>query len=517
MSSAAPASAARSARVWTRPAAGASLAALVAVVSVWAFLLARHYRPAILGDDAAISLRYAERIARGRGFTYNDDERILGASNPLYTLLLAAPTALGADLEATARGAATAGLVVSAALAAILAARLSGVLGGLIAGGLLPAEPFFRAQVLSGMECGLAVCLGLLAVLLYLEKRPGLAGIAVGLAVWNKLDALAIAAALVALAVWRERRVPRALVAGALLGSVPWFLFAFVYFGSAVPQSLLAKLSTAKAVAFDPWWVGRFLVDGRFWPLLLVATSMVLLALRRRDREAVAEVTLAAWWLLHAVAYSSIDLGAPYPWYLTVLVPPLVISAAVAAGRLARPSVLRPTQRTMLAAGVAAALLAPPGWRDSLRGLRAPPPLADWEAFEADRRLAGVFLDQFSAPEEIVASGYGWVAFESRRTFSDGTRLTSIVDRAPVSYVVDHGAPWQRGNVPPEVPEGMIALARFDLAHRAHDGWSWFEVFGRPDSAIALAGKSAGDVDLSRLRDRRLLAAWERYGPPSGR
>jgi hypothetical protein len=501
----------------TRPGRRASLLVVLVVVSAWAFGLARHYLPAILGDDAAITLRYAERIATGRGFTYNDDERVLGASNPLYALLLAVPASLGADVEATARGAATAGLMLSAVLAALLAARLSGVLGGLLAGLLLPAEPYFRSQVLSGMECGLAVCLGLLAILLYLEERPGLAGVAVGLAVWNKLDALALAAALIAVATWRERRVPRSLVLGALLAVMPWLLFALFYFGSPLPQSLLAKLSTAKEVPFDPQWVWDFLRRGRYWTLLLAAIAVALVSIRHRDRGTVARLTLLLWWALHATAYSLVDLGAPYPWYLTVLVPPLVILAATALGRLALPSPHPAWLRATLALGAAAALLAPPGFRDTLRTLREPRPIADWEAFEADRRLAGIFLDQFSLPEEIVASGYGWVAFESRRPFSDGTRLTSTADRTPISYVVSHGAPWQRGNVAPDVPAGMIPLARFDLAHRLYDGWTWFEVFGQPDSAIARAGKDARDVDLSRLRDPRLLAAWQRHGPPSGR
>jgi hypothetical protein len=40
-----------------------------------AFALARSLIPSIQSDDAAIAFRYAERLANGRGFTYNDHER----------------------------------------------------------------------------------------------------------------------------------------------------------------------------------------------------------------------------------------------------------------------------------------------------------------------------------------------------------------------------------------------------------------------------------------------------------
>lgn len=46
-------------------------------------------KPHILVDDAAISFRYAKRFGQGLGLSYNDHERVMGFSNPLYTLILA--------------------------------------------------------------------------------------------------------------------------------------------------------------------------------------------------------------------------------------------------------------------------------------------------------------------------------------------------------------------------------------------------------------------------------------------
>src|ERR1051325_10123216 len=41
------------------------------------------------GEDALITLRYAENLALGQGFVYNPGEHVLGTTTPLYTLLLA--------------------------------------------------------------------------------------------------------------------------------------------------------------------------------------------------------------------------------------------------------------------------------------------------------------------------------------------------------------------------------------------------------------------------------------------
>lgn len=58
---------------------------------------------AVLYDDAAITLRYAWRIAHGDGFTYNPGDRTDGASAPLYTLVLAFINLCGGGLVGAAK------------------------------------------------------------------------------------------------------------------------------------------------------------------------------------------------------------------------------------------------------------------------------------------------------------------------------------------------------------------------------------------------------------------------------
>ena len=68
--------------------------ALALAVRVW---FGPHLR-----DDAYITFRYALRLAGGHGFTFNDGERVLGTTTPLYTVILAGLARFGQDPGASA-------------------------------------------------------------------------------------------------------------------------------------------------------------------------------------------------------------------------------------------------------------------------------------------------------------------------------------------------------------------------------------------------------------------------------
>src|SRR5262245_13549798 len=49
-------------------------------------------------DDPYITYRYAANLARGAGFVYNEGERVLSTTTPLYTLLLSVVGVAGLDI-----------------------------------------------------------------------------------------------------------------------------------------------------------------------------------------------------------------------------------------------------------------------------------------------------------------------------------------------------------------------------------------------------------------------------------
>ncbi|MCC6872946.1 MAG: hypothetical protein IT378_01455 [Sandaracinaceae bacterium] len=452
-------------------------------------------RPLILVDDAAITLRYAERLAGGRGPTYNDHERVQGFSNPLLVGLLAAARWAGADLEAAAYVLCALAVAVCVVLVLAVASRLGGTLAGLLACAGLLLHSFFVPHSLQGMESALGAALGLAAIHAIQRRRLAWAGLALGLALVNKLDAALLAVpVLIAISISR-RRFPWALAGGAAVALGPWLIFAWAYFGGIVPRSLLVKLGVHGRSAPPYDWIVDLL--GPELCLLLPAAA-VLVAARGRETRAIA-ASLAGWLVLHALACSLLDLGGRYPWYTLALYPPLWALAACGAGLR-----LRSKKARFLGAAITIALLAvaahesaPATWHE----LRFGRPIAAFEAFEEDRRLAGIFVDQYAAPGERVESAYGWVAYESRRPFDDVSLLNSRTLLGDPDYIVTFGY------LPGSGRTGYVPLATFDLASHTDPGLGSFFVLGRPSSAIARRG-----LGLHRLRAGQFPPPIERRG-----
>lgn len=256
-------------------------------------------------DDAAIGLRYAERLANGQGFTYNDHERVCGASNPLWTLLISLGPRVGLDVERTARVLASAFYVLAAVLASALTVRAAGVWMGLLVAFAVPVDTFWRTQALAGLELPLALSLGLAAILASNARRDVVAGGFLGLALVTKLDAAALVVAVTAASIIAHRRLPIRTLVSAALVSLPWFLFVWAYFGRTWPQSLTAKLTHGSEKAMHHLWVVEFMAfDGRYLLWVLGVMGLVVSAMATPSRRMIV-VTIFGWFLIHSAGYSS--------------------------------------------------------------------------------------------------------------------------------------------------------------------------------------------------------------------
>lgn len=404
------------------------LVLLCLAVSAAGVAIAIRDQRVVLIDDAAITFRYAERIASGDGFTFNDGDRTNGASAPLYTLLLAVARLLGRDVEATARVFGVACHAAAAGLVTAIAGRARGLLAGAVAGVVLLATVGFRTEALTGMESGFAAVLGLVVVLLLVEGRTTWAGIVLGLAVVNKLDAAFLAVG-VGLAWWLVHRRPPWRLAGiAAATAAPWFLFSQLYFGSVLPHSASQKLGgevVNERIPHDPTWMLGHLFANRMTVLLVVAVvASVALVTRVVRTDATTILVLAGcggWAVLHGAAFSLLDLGDPYPWYATVLYPPVVVAGVTACAALARDAgraaqrvrSLHPERVRLLSAGLVLLLLLPalPGIRVTAKTTLRGRETTDFELFEQARRDAGRYVGRRAAAGEVVRTCYGWIAY----------------------------------------------------------------------------------------------------------
>ena len=217
----------------------ASIALGASLLRLW-FAWTTHYT----AEDYLITLRYAQNIAQGQGFVFNPGERVLGTTTPLYTLLLAAASWLRLDALDLGRIVNLAADSLTCFLLARLLARrpIGQPIAGLFAALIYAFSPLAIKTTIGGMEAGLVTCCCVGGMLAFVDGSAGRLAIFGAALFLLRIDTLPLTVLLFAGLMYQSRRVPvRALLLGGLL-VLPWLIFAFVYFGSPIPNTIAAKI-----------------------------------------------------------------------------------------------------------------------------------------------------------------------------------------------------------------------------------------------------------------------------------
>lgn len=405
-------------------------------------------------DDAALTFRYAERLAAGHGLSFNDHERVNGASNGLYTLALGGLRWIGLPVEGTALAMGALAFVAVIVLSWRVASSLGGARGGAVAVVILLVASPFRSNALSGMEASVSALLGLSAVAALRWGWEWWAGVLLGLAVWHRLDAGFLAVAMVCGVLLARRRLPWRLTLAAVGVAMPYLIFCQVHFGSILPQSARSKFSGGaddpSFPQFDRLWVIAALMG--VLPCLVAAVPVVLDAWHDRGLDggahhgsdaSAAVLALAVWPVLHGTFFSLVPMGAPWPWYLTVLVPPIAILSGSGVGRWwddrGRSSAreARPGLSSLLAATGAAFVAACVVFcaQASIRGALAPDSVDD--RWQRNDRAAATWLAGVVGPDDVIDSRcWGQPGFRSPlNPVIDPCRLNSLTSPGPARWV----------------------------------------------------------------------------------
>jgi hypothetical protein len=328
-----------------------------------------------LTDDAYITLDYAKNLALHLHWGLIPQGVANSATSPLNVLLLGTVTAasrLGGGVHPVlALGIVSVGLAMAMAWAwtrVVRALHLPLLVAALGVVQVL-VDPFLLSAV--GLEVLLVPTLLIVLVAVALEGRPGWFGVVAGLALVARLDLVlfVLAIALGSAAIrgrWRRTLVAALLVAG------PWYVFSWLYLGSAVPDTLLIKLSqgglfglwsfatgpvmylltrpAAVAIAFLPATVGLFVLFA--W---LLARSSVR-APRGSALPPIGPVTaLGVGGVAYYAVYSAIGVG-PYHWYYVAPMTALSTFLVIAVGVWLREARERPLLRPMVPAAALAVL-----------------------------------------------------------------------------------------------------------------------------------------------------------------
>jgi hypothetical protein len=462
-----------------------------------------------LSDDGGITLRYAERIAAGRGFNYNDGEAVNGASSPLFVLLEAALLRTGMSPRTVIFTLASVCLATSAAVLFATFARHYSVWVAVVSVLALGAFQTPMQMVADGMETPIV---GLLVVLLFHALHGSgyiYPAIVLGLLVANKLDGAMATIAYAIVYVFSRRAFPRHTAAVALLAAAPVLLVLLWSFGSILPNSMLVKLTIHAEQQthwkFDPLWMHQQLSRPPFGIVYYVGlASLLWLPLTRRLAASVPVLVIQAWFLIHMLTFASVSLGDRYPWYAaapefhSVILATTVVhwlgTATLELSGLPRVTWGKSGARVrsaIVGAGVVAAICMQrySAVVDQLRAPRQPMRVPGDVTWNLARQSIGVWLRQHSSGTELMSTFEGLPSFEYGGPVYDHCLLNSKLDqerRASAAYEIFGPEPLDNGAALPMRQEAtdrrLVASFRYDAA----DGF--YLLYAKTDSEIFRRG-----------------------------
>lgn len=193
-------------------------------------------------EDAHITFRYAENLAEGRGFVYNEGERVYGTTTPLLTLILAAYKIAGRSLPSAA---VSIGLIASLWTIGILYKMFEymwfpkGAIFTILS--LIILSDKIIVRDMGGMETPLILLFMAASLYCMVRGRDTWAGVFCGLLLWTRIDTVTWVGLLALYTWWFRRGFPIKLVVTCALVYLPWLIFAQLYFGSIIPYTILAK------------------------------------------------------------------------------------------------------------------------------------------------------------------------------------------------------------------------------------------------------------------------------------
>ncbi|MGC4066439.1 MAG: hypothetical protein QM784_17765 [Polyangiaceae bacterium] len=290
----------------------------LAAVVVGAVFHACRYRNVVI-DDSFITFRHAANLVHGNGFTCTPGQRVEGTSSPLFGLLLAFPIALEVDPYVVASWLSTAAFAGCVVIAyATVSTWLDGSGArwlGLGAAILVATSPILAFHSQTGLEtlayaCTLACAWHL--QLIALKRGEGTVGWArvMGVAALLRPEGFAFFLLMFGfgwLARIRQsaaRATPRRELLAFGVIWVPWVLFRLAYFGTWLPNTVIAKSGHI------PWSSGSFFTVLRDVILHGAGTSQL--------KGFVIENAVAMVLLLGAIALSRVRIPILFAIALTI-------------------------------------------------------------------------------------------------------------------------------------------------------------------------------------------------------
>ncbi len=241
-------------------------------------------------DDAFISFRYAENLARGHGLVWNNGERIEGYTNFLWTLVMSGVIALGSDpvIWSSIIG------ICCFACSLLFTYRIALLIFqsddiGLATVILLGTNFTFSSYATGGLETSAqaALYLGITCTMLWWDAagtcRPIDAlklSLLLTLSVLLRLDSAIICLVVfpvVSYQLWREASPRRSKLIRFSLLTIPfilivgsWFLWKLSYYGDILPNTFYVKVASVQTLSRGVHFLHRYTASYLLYPFLLL-------------------------------------------------------------------------------------------------------------------------------------------------------------------------------------------------------------------------------------------------------
>ncbi len=404
-----------------------------------------HALTGFTADDAFITFRYAENIAAGLGYVYNEGQAVQGTTTPLFTLILALCSLARISLQSAALFVS----ILSSGLTGVVLLRFATSLR-FTRWALLPVIcyafwPRSLAADTGGMETALFTLL-VTSALYFQHKRLDMYALGMAtLATVTRPEGVLLLGLLGVCNLYqhRERWLSYLTIPAAILG--PWLLFAWYYFGSILPHSGTAKLALYSRFGTSSYWDTLVGLIGWHNPAGWLLTVLVVVGghwLFKKQNSGRLELT----WLVAMLAFYTFCGTRVFFWYIVPIFPVYLLFASAVAPRAADLLTLSPDRERFARSAVISLvvlILAADCYR----------PVTYHTDYQQDmtsvHREIGEYLRIHTAPNALVAAeDIGYIGFYSRRQILDRDGLVSP-EAVPynrsgdyLGVITDHRPDW---------------------------------------------------------------------------
>ena len=279
-------------------------------------------------EDSYITYRYAENLAKGKGFVYNEGEKVLGTSAPFYAFILAFFGLLGFSIPHVGGILSAFSLGASLILVYLLSLKKGYPLIGFIFGLFVLMNPWFLYTF--GSETFFQLLMIISAFYFYDQKKYIPTVIFCALAFLVRADGIIPAIIIFAHYVITQKKFPAKGVVFFMVICFPVFLYCYLSFDTLFPSTLGVKQAQYASSLWRHFIPGTFYFAGfllkenfllhAFIPLLIIGGFSLLFSHR-------IWLLISLWAILHTIGYALLKVSF-YHWYLIPLIFLLMLMSA---------------------------------------------------------------------------------------------------------------------------------------------------------------------------------------------